>query len=133
MFKAQLIIQFEPGQSEILGVYGDVIHVLGMAYFDKEEEDIDPFDCVIKVDRDEYMRLFNDWLDAKRHFCEKYKEYCESGSSIIAKDFYEDDPVIMKYYDSDTKKYEPQETPSFYVLSFEADQSGEDDDEEEEV
>lgn len=114
-----MIVQFNVGQNEILGIFDDIIHVIGSAFYDKEnEEEIDFFDCVIKLDRDEYMRVFNVWLDNKMKLCVTYNDYVEDTDGVIAKDFYEDEPVMLTCYNTNTDKMEKKETPCFYVINF---------------
>jgi hypothetical protein len=58
-----LLTVFDPSKDHVLGVYGNDIHVTNG-------------ECIFIIPREEYLRVWNNWLDGKRSYCELWKEYC---------------------------------------------------------
>lgn len=71
MSKEELSVAFEPGRAEILGCFKDYVDVKGILY---SEEDYD--DVILRISREEYIRVFNIWLDGKKEYCERKGYYC---------------------------------------------------------
>jgi len=64
-------INFDPSRDEVLGVFGNNVHVRGVKFLGEEDSEI-----VLIIPRKEYLRVWNNWLDGKKSKCEAYQHYC---------------------------------------------------------
>lgn len=118
MLQPTILIEYNPGEDGVIGVFGNLVHIRVVGYL-QIENDLQEFDCIAKVEREEYSRIISEWLDQMRDFCETYNEYFDASGSLIAKDYYEDDPVMVNWWNPESGQMEPQEKPCYYVVSFE--------------
>lgn len=89
MKEEDLYLTFVPNEDEILGVYGDMIHI-------KNDENI------LIIPRKEYFRIWNLWLDAKKKYCEDRGYYCGVFGGAYPVEYTKDKPItIMEWSQSD--------------------------------
>jgi hypothetical protein len=61
-------IFYDPSSDQILGVFGDKIHVKTQTQNEK------PVVLILSIDL--FHKTWSNWIEGKRKYCESYKEYC---------------------------------------------------------
>jgi hypothetical protein len=64
-------ITFDPSRDEVLGVFGDDVYVRIDILTEKDSEP-----GVLIISRNEYLRVWNNWLDGKKRYCESNNHFC---------------------------------------------------------
>lgn len=73
--KNQIDPIFDPSEDRVLGVFKDEVHVLSH-YHEEVNDEIQGEDCVLVIPKEEYLRIWLQWLDGKQEICKSYGHYC---------------------------------------------------------
>jgi len=93
-------LSFTPDQDEVLGVFGNDVHVqIGIISEDAESET----PVILVIPREEYFRAWNLWLDTKKEFCERYEQYCGAFGNIHVEECIKLEDVVASVYDEDSE------------------------------
>lgn len=77
-------ISYDPSTDEILGVIGNKIHI---KVYDENEEPV-----VLIITKKLFHKTWNNWIDGKKDYCERYKHYC----GVLGYTFIEDGKILDK-------------------------------------
>jgi hypothetical protein len=55
---------------------------------------------LVELDREEYLKMLNLWLDAKQDYCERYGHFCGQNGSFLADDLYTHKISCSSTYDT---------------------------------
>ena len=103
-------ITFDPSKDEVLGVFGEEVHIL-CGFF--EDPNTNDEECIVITPREEYLRIWNLWLDGKKNYCERYNEYCGVMGYVLAEEIKEIDKIILNKFNPHSK--EDNEDTWFYI------------------
>lgn len=107
-------IGFDISDSQVLGVFDNMVHVKGIKY---AEDEI--LDCILIIPREVYLIVWNTWLNGKREYCERYNDYCGVMGYINAEEFIKTTPITLNKWNKDSEKMIPFEHEAFIVTKFE--------------
>lgn len=65
-------IVFDPSSDEVLGVFDNDVYV--KTYLLLEDDSTE--EIMLIMSRKEYLRVWKNWLDGKKMYCEKWNEFC---------------------------------------------------------
>lgn len=99
-------LTFVPDQDQILGVYGDMIHV-------KNEENI------LIIPREEYFRVWNNWIDSKKKYCESYSEYCGVFGGAYAVKYKKSKSITLNEWSESDEDMRKVKYDSYIISKFE--------------
>jgi hypothetical protein len=123
--EANTVLLFDPSTSNVLGVFGDKIHVESHGHYESPTQEND-FECVLTIPKKKYLRIWNMWLEGKKDYCERYNYYCGVMGYTIAEDFTEIDNITLNKFNpqanndnEDTWFYIEVPTRAFLVNKFE--------------
>lgn len=66
-------VNFSFDNLDILGVFGNKVHLRGSAEIDEEKDNVE---CVIVLDKKLFHKTLDAWLAAKKKYCESWNHYC---------------------------------------------------------
>lgn len=82
MENKNVVIYLDVSDTDILGVFGNKIHLLTHGYeYDNEDFDTE-FECILQVPQNIYLKEWKKWLTGKKDYCERWKEYCGVGGYV---------------------------------------------------
>ena len=109
----ELHMTFDPSRDEVLGVFGDKVHVRGG---DSE--------YVMIMTKKTYLKVWDNWLKGKQNHCERYDEYCGVGGYTVPIKIVKTDLKITLCLceddesDEDGCKIVEKEVDAYYVVKF---------------
>jgi len=109
-------LSITPFESKILGVTKEYIF-LEEEYFLSDEGV--SFPCVLKILREEYLKMINLFLDSKQDFCERWGEFCGVCGNFYIENFKQIETTDL-LVDFDDEKEEPiyKNVPVFEIISW---------------
>jgi hypothetical protein len=91
---------FDPSNDEVLGVFKDEVHIRGREFLDDKDN---TEEIVLIIPRKEYLRVWNNWLDGKKQYCENWKHYCGVMGYTFPKEYTKEDYKINLITFDETK------------------------------
>jgi len=113
-----IIVSFVPGQCRILGIFGKEIHLIGCLEI---QPNVELLDCVIILQKKEFLRCQELWFKGKKQYCESYDEYCGIMGFLDAQDYIEVESITLNVPNDDESEYTKVLTRTFRVLKFDND------------
>jgi len=105
----ELDITFDPSRDEVLGVFGDEVHVR-------------IHEGVLVMSRKLYLKTWKNWLEGKANHCERYNEYCGVGGYTVPTEVYKSNEKItlIDYIEVEGKdeEYDAVEVPTDVYVAF---------------
>lgn len=100
-------ITFDPSRDEVLGVFGEEVHI--------KIEDV----AVLITSKQEYLRVWANWLAGKQDRCEFSKYYCGVGG-YTSPEIIEQlpDNIVLNEWSQSDEDMKPIEYPIFKVTKF---------------
>lgn len=72
----EVTVFLECPNTEILGVYGEDIHLLTHGYKEHNDGTTEDIECIILVPEKTYIKEWRKWISGKRGYCERFEHYC---------------------------------------------------------
>lgn len=130
--KTSVVIQYDPGVLEVLGVFGDNIFIKTIAWEEDEDEDEDadpndpnnapdPIDCIVSMPIEEFHRVWDNWIQGKRSHCEFNKMFCGVMGYTMAEEYQEVEPMDVQDCVDEKRGWEWKTLRTFHVTRFEDD------------
>lgn len=104
-------LSFDPTINEVLGVFGEEVHVRGNG-------------CVLVMPEKVYLKVWKNWLAGKRNYCERFDHYCGvAGYTEPIKYFKPEGQIILNEFsfpDDDSEDCIVTEVPNdvYFVTKF---------------
>lgn len=72
----EIVIYLECPNTEVLGVFGENVHLLTHGFIDNDSDTSEDFECILITSEKEYLKQWKAWLKGKQDYCERYNHYC---------------------------------------------------------
>ncbi len=101
-------LAFDPNRDEVVGVFDDEVHVKF-------------YDCIGIIPKNEYLRIWKKWLEAKSEYCVRYNEYCGFGYAYPDKYELTDKKIFLNEWDKKKRKYKEVFYDVYFIYKYEKD------------
>lgn len=72
----EITVFLECPSTEILGVYGEDIHLLTHGFKEHDDDTTEDIECIILIPEKTYIKEWKKWINGKRNYCELNNHYC---------------------------------------------------------
>jgi hypothetical protein len=108
--KEKTELGFDPSD-KILGVFDEWIYIEGIDHSKGSNE----WDCVLAIQRNEFLRIFNIWLDGKKDYCERFNHFCgQMGTADVVK-FAKQGTIDINRWNEKKEDYDVLIVPLYFV------------------
>jgi hypothetical protein len=93
-------ITYDPSSDEILGVFGNKIHIKAYHYNDIDEQT----PVILIISKKLFHKTWDNWINDKKEYCERYEEYCGiMGHTYIKEGEILDTKISLYEYEDDSR------------------------------
>jgi hypothetical protein len=112
------IYYFSFDSLHIYGGYKNNVHVSAVRIIDEENQKDE--DCILSIKRSMFMNIFNEWLDKKIDYCDRFGHYCGVSNVLCsAERLY--DTTLYDYGEDEDDEITENKTTVYQVITFEID------------